>query len=154
MSCHPKLASVNKRMFAAKAERKLSFEDIGRKIGHDEVYVAALFYGQAKPSQEEMEKLSSVLNIPTSHLKEELGDQYFPDRGGLVDIPPSDPTLYRLFEIIKVYGYPLKAIIHEKFGDGIMSAIDFSAHVDKVPHPKGDRVKITLEGKFLSFAKW
>ncbi|KAL0082077.1 cyanate hydratase, partial [Phycomyces blakesleeanus] len=141
-------------MFAAKAERKLSFEDIGKRIGHDEVYVAAMFYGQTKPSQEELEKLSSVLNIPTSHLKEELGDQFFPDRGGLVDLPPSDPTLYRLLEIIKVYGYPLKAIIHEKFGDGIMSAIDFSAHVDKVPHPKGDRVKITLEGKFLSFAKW
>ncbi|OAD76806.1 lambda repressor-like HTH type 3 transcription factor, partial [Phycomyces blakesleeanus NRRL 1555(-)] len=91
-----------------------SFEDIGKRIGHDEVYVAAMFYGQTKPSQEELEKLSSVLNIPTSHLKEELGDQFFPDRGGLVDLPPSDPTLYRLLEIIKVYGYPLKAIIHEK----------------------------------------
>ncbi|KAG2222062.1 hypothetical protein INT45_007948 [Circinella minor] len=131
-----------------------SFEDIGKKIGRDEVYVAAIFYGQAKPSKEELEKLSAVLNLPESHLKEELGESYYPDRGGLISTVPTDPLLYRLYEIIQVFGYPLKAIIHEKFGDGIMSAIDFSAKVEKVENPKGDRVKITLDGKFLPYNKW
>ncbi|ORE01983.1 cyanate hydratase [Rhizopus microsporus var. microsporus] len=142
-------------MFEAKSARRLSFKDIGDAIGCDEVYVAAIFYGQAKPTDEQIEKLSVVLNIPTQHIQEILGGHYYPTRGGsLMSIPPSDPTLYRLFEMIQVYGYPIKAIIHEKFGDGIMSAIDFTAHVDKVEDPNGDRVKITLDGKFLPYKRW
>ncbi|ORY93386.1 cyanate hydratase [Syncephalastrum racemosum] len=141
-------------MFKAKAERKLSFEEIGKKLGRDEVYVASIFYGQAKPSDEEIDKLSSILNLPAAHLKDDLGSHFFPDRGGLMSVPPTDPVLYRLYEMLQVYGYPIKAVIHEKFGDGIMSAIDFSAKVDKVPNPKGDRVKITLDGKFLPYTKW
>ncbi|CEP15142.1 hypothetical protein [Parasitella parasitica] len=138
----PKLSSVQSRMFKAKADRKLSFEDIGRELGVDEVYAASIFYGQAKPTEEQIQKLTALLNIPTQHLVEQMGEHYFPSRGGFM-------------EMIKVYGYPLKAIIHEKFGDGIMSAIDFKAHVDKVEDPKGDRVKITLDGKFLPYkADW
>ncbi|CAO3613981.1 lambda repressor-like HTH type 3 transcription factor [Mucor lusitanicus] len=149
----PKLSSVQSRMFQAKAARKLSFEQIGQELGVDEVYAAAIFYGQAKPTEDQIKKLTALLNIPTQHLVEEMGEHYFPSRGGLMSMPPEDPTLYRFVEMIKVYGYPLKAIIHEKFGDGIMSAIDFKAHVDKVEDPKGDRVKITLDGKFLPFNK-
>ncbi|KAI9278842.1 cyanate hydratase [Phascolomyces articulosus] len=150
----PKLSALHNRMFKAKAAKKLSFEDIGKKIGRDEVYVASIFYGQAKPSKEELEKLSAVLGLPENHLKEELGEGFYPDRGGLMSLPPTDPVLYRFYEMIQVFGYPLKAIIHEKFGDGIMSAIDFSAKVEKVENPKGDRVKITLDGKFLPYKKW
>ncbi|KAI9305281.1 cyanate lyase C-terminal domain-containing protein [Cunninghamella echinulata] len=155
MSSHNiKLTSLQSRLFQAKAERKKSFEDIGKVLGRDEVYVAALFYGQAKPTSEELEKLSKCLNIPLSHLIEQYGPQFYPDRGGLISSPPSDPLIYRLYEIVQVFGYPLKAIIHEKFGDGIMSAIDFTAKVDKVEDPNGDRVKLTLEGKFLPYKKW
>ncbi|KAG0163419.1 Cyanate hydratase [Apophysomyces sp. BC1034] len=141
-------------MFRAKAERKLSFEQIGKEIGHNEIYVAAIFYGQAKPTEEELDKLSKVLNIPPGHLKDDIGVHFFPDRGGLVQYPPSDPTIYRLYEMMNVYAYPLKSVIHEKFGDGIMSAVDFTAQVDKVKDPNGDRVKITLDGKFLPYKKW
>ncbi|KAI9489842.1 cyanate hydratase [Zychaea mexicana] len=150
----PKLSPLHTRMFKAKAASKLSFEDIGKRIGRDEVYVASIFYGQAKASAGELQKLSAVLNLPEAHLKEELGDHFYPDRGGLMSVPPTDPVLYRLYEILQVYGYPLKAIIHEKFGDGIMSAIDFTAKVEKEENPKGDRVKITLDGKFLPYNKW
>jgi cyanate lyase len=66
----------------------------------------------------------------------------------------TDPLIYRFFEICFVYGPTLKEIIHEKFGDGIMSAIDFTMDVDKVSDPKGDRVKVTMNGKFLSYKKW
>ncbi|KAI8097353.1 cyanate lyase C-terminal domain-containing protein [Halteromyces radiatus] len=148
------LSDIQKRLFQIKAERKKSFADIGKAIGRDEVYVAAIFYGQAKPSFDEIEKLSKYLNIPTTHLAAEYGPQFFPDRGGLMAIPPTDPVLYRLYEMIQVYGYPIKAIIHEKFGDGAMSAIDFTASVEKVEDPKGDRVKLIFDGKFLPYKKW
>ena len=67
---------------------------------------------------------------------------------------PTDPLIYRLYEILQVYGLPLKAVIHEKFGDGIMRAIDFTLHVDKEEDPKGDRVTVLMSGKFLPYRKW
>ena len=67
---------------------------------------------------------------------------------------PTDPLIYRFYEIMQVYGMPLKDVIQEKFGDGIMSAIDFTLDVDKVEDPKGDRVQITMCGKFLPYKKW
>ena len=67
---------------------------------------------------------------------------------------PVDPLLYRFHEILQVYGLPLKDVIQEMFGDGIMSAIDFTLDVEKEADPKGDRVKITLSGKFLPYKKW
>ncbi|KAI8341254.1 cyanate lyase C-terminal domain-containing protein [Chlamydoabsidia padenii] len=155
MSSHSiKLSALQTRLFEAKAERKKSFEDIGKMLGRDEVYVAAIFYGQAKPTLDEIEILSRNLNIPAAHLRAEFGPQFYPDRGGLMATPPTDPVLYRLYEMVQVYGYPIKAIIHEKFGDGIMSAIDFTANVEKVEDPKGDRVKLIFDGKFLPYKKW
>ncbi|MBX6396125.1 MAG: cyanase, partial [Alicyclobacillaceae bacterium] len=78
-----------------------------------------------------------------------------PYRGQYIeDIPPRDPVLYRLYEILLVYGPAIKEIIHEKFGDGIMSAIDFTLNIDKQPDPNGDRVVITMNGKFLPYKKW
>jgi cyanate lyase len=67
---------------------------------------------------------------------------------------PTDPFVYRFYEIMQVYGMPLKAVVQERFGDGIMSAIDFTLQVDKEEDPKGDRVKITMNGKFLPYKKW
>jgi cyanate lyase len=67
---------------------------------------------------------------------------------------PTDPLIYRLYEVVGVYGETIKALIHEKFGDGIMSAIDFSMHIDKEENPVGDRVVITMNGKFLPYKSW
>jgi cyanate lyase len=74
-----------------------------------------------------------------------------PMRGGLPTAVPTDPTIYRFYEVLQVYGPAIKELIHEKFGDGIMSAINFSIDVAKKPHPAGDRVVVTLDGKFLSY---
>jgi cyanate lyase len=74
-----------------------------------------------------------------------------PMRGGLPSAVPTDPTIYRLYEVLQVYGGAIKELIHEQFGDGIMSAINFSVTVDKKPHPSGDRVVVTLDGKFLPY---
>ncbi|SPO22181.1 probable Cyanate hydratase [Ustilago trichophora] len=154
----PKILSTLPPIFStlhdAKSKSKLTFSDIASAIGRDEWYVAAIFYGQAKPSPSDVAKLSSTLNVQQRYLEEAFGEDFFPHRG-LGEFPPQDPVLYRLYEVLLVYGYPLKHLIHEKFGDGIMSAIDFEGHVEKVKGSQGeDRVKITLDGKFLPYRRW
>ena len=95
-------------------------------------------------------KLASVLDLGAD-VTEELTK--CPTKG-LGPVVPTDPLIYRFYEIMQVYGMPLKAVIHEKFGDGIMSAIDFTMDVENEPDPKGDRVRITMSGKFLPYKKW
>ncbi|KAI0833678.1 Cyanase [Trametes gibbosa] len=147
------LPSIFARLAEAKAQKGLTFEAIGKAIDHDEVWVAALFYGQAKATTEELVKLSELLGIPIGSLTAEIGEHWTPRRG-LGPVPPQDPVLYRLFEGVMVYGTPIKALIHEKFGDGIMSMIDCKVNVERKAHPKGDRIVLSFDGKFLPYLKW
>ncbi|KAF8485741.1 cyanate lyase C-terminal domain-containing protein [Russula ochroleuca] len=140
-------------LFGAKARHGLTFEQIAQAMNKDEVWVAALFYGQAKASEEELRALGAVLQLKPEWLSAELGPRWYPNRG-IGPIPPTDPVIYRLFEGVLVYGHAIKAVIHEKFGDGIMSMIDCKIHVDKKEDPRGDRVVLTFDGKFLPYAKW
>lgn len=149
----PSLPSACKELFDAKARKGLSFAEIGKAIGKDEIWTAALFYGQAKPAPQDLAKLSEALGVSSQSLTDSLGDHWWPTRG-LGPDPPTDPVIYRLHEGVLVYGYPIKAVIHEKFGDGIMSLIDCHVTVDRKPHEKGDRVLLTFDGKFLPYAKW
>lgn len=91
--------------------------------------MAALFYGQAQASPEDLEKLSKLLGVPQESLEASM--MGFPDRGRAGPMPPVEPLIYRLYEVVQNYGYAFKAIMNEKFGDGIMSAIAFSSKVDK-----------------------
>ena len=145
------LPSLTKLLLKAKKVKNLSFEDLGNLINRDEVWVASLFYGQATASVEESSSLLAALDL-TSDLKDELSTP--PVKGCLDPVIPSDPLIYRFYEIMQVYGLPMKDVIQEKFGDGIMSAIDFSIEVDKVEDPKGDRVLVKMCGKFLPYKKW
>ena len=147
----PSQNTVTASLMAAKKSKGLSFEDIGTTLGLDEVWVASLFYGQATASPEEAEKLSTLLSLDPAIT---AAIQEFPTKGSLEPVIPTDPLIYRFYEIMQVYGMPLKDVIQEKFGDGIMSAIDFTLEVDKVEDPKGDRVQITMCGKFLPYKKW
>ena len=144
------LSALTKRLLAAKKARGLSFGDLEQRLERDEVWIASVFYGQNSLSLSEAQKLAEALGLDESDLLELTN---YPSKG-LGSIVPTDPLLYRFYEIIQVYGYPLKEVIHEKFGDGIMSAIDFTLDVDKVEDPNGDRVKITMNGKFLAYRKW
>jgi len=109
--------------------------------------VAAIFYGQAQTSPEDVEKLSSILGIEHAKLTDQLAG--YPFRGQTVDMPPKEPLIYRLYEIVQNYGYPFKAILNEKFGDGIMSAIAFSTKVEKETDKDGNNwAVITLRGKW------
>jgi len=141
---------ITVKLLAAKKKKGLSFTDLEKIVERDEVWIAALFYRQARASQEEAEKLASALNVGPE-IATALTE--FPTKG-LGPVVPTDPLIYRFYEIMQVYGMPMKAVIHEKFGDGIMSAIDFTLEVGKEEDPKGDRVQIIMSGKFLPYKKW
>jgi len=145
-----KLENLSQLLLEAKKNTKMSFTDLGNIIDRNEVWVAALFYSQACASQEEAEKLLTALELDVKY-SEQLME--YPLKGS-TDVVPKDPLIYRFYEIMQVYGLPLKSIINEKFGDGIMSAIDFALDVDKEENVNGDRVVITMSGKFLPYKKW
>jgi cyanate lyase len=144
------VSDFSQQLLAAKQAKGITFTELETLLGRDEVWIAALFYGQASASPDEASKLLAALDLPA-----DLAPMLtaYPSKG-LGPIVPTDPLIYRFYEIMQVYGLPMKAIIHEKFGDGIMSAIDFTLDIDKVEDPKGDRVKVTMNGKFLSYKKW
>jgi cyanate lyase len=136
----------------ARQAKGLSFQAIADAVGRDIVWTTAALLGQATMNQDEASRATEKLGLGPEVA---LALQQFPMKGSLPPGgPPTDPLIYRFHEIVLVYGTTLKAIIHEKFGDGIMSAIDFTMNVEKVPDPKGDRVKVTLDGKFLPYKKW
>jgi cyanate lyase len=141
---------ITEKLLAAKKAKGMSFADLETLIGRDEVWIASLFYRQASASEDEASKLLQALDL-SQDLVPELTS--FPAKG-LGPVVPTDPLIYRFYEIMQVYGMPMKEVIHEKFGDGIMSAIDFTLDIEKVEDPKGDRVKVTMNGKFLPYKKW
>jgi len=144
------LPEITHTLLAAKKAKGLSFSDMEKLVGRDEVWIAALFYRQASASHDEAEKLAALLGLGVD-VAEALTE--IPTRG-LGAVVPTDPLVYRFYEILQVYGMPLKAVIHEKFGDGIMSAVDLTLAVEKEGDPHDDRVRIVLSGKFLPYKKW
>jgi len=128
------VSPLSASLLVAKQRLGLSFAELGARLERDEVWVAALFYGQATATPAQAATLLALLKLDP--------------------VIPTDPLLYRFYEILQVYGLPLKDVIQEKFCDGIMSAIDFTLQVDKVEDPNGDRVKVTMNGKFLPYRAW
>jgi len=150
------VSEFTQQLLKAKREKNLSFADIGQKLGRDEIWIAALFYGQASVSNEdECKRLLDILGLK---LTTEQTYQLIhpPFKGTLIpSFPPTDPCLYRFHEILLQYGVPMKEIIHEKFGDGIMSAVDFTVKIDKdETNKEAPRVNINMSGKFLPYKRW
>lgn len=144
------IPTLTQKLLAAKKTKGLTFEDLEKVLGRDEVWIAALFYGQATASEDEASKLLFALDLPQDLVPELTA---YPTKG-LGPIVPTDPLIYRFYEIMQVYGMPMKDVIQEKFGDGIMSAIDFTLEIEKIEDPKGDRVQVVMNGKFLPYKKW
>jgi len=147
------IGKITELLLKAKEGKKLSFSAIGQGIGRGELWVAALFYGQAQATAAEAGKIVAMLGLGNKKKEVVPFLVAFPDKG-LGPVVPTDPLIYRLYEIMQVYGYPLKAIVHEKFGDGIMSAVDFTMDVEREKDPKGDRIKVTMSGKYLPYKIW
>jgi cyanate lyase len=135
----------------AKKTKGLTYDAIAKAIGRHRVWVASALLGQATMSAEEAQKAVAVLGLGPDVA---TALQEMPCKGSVGQTVPVDPLIYRFHEITQVYGTTIKAIIHETFGDGIMSAIDFTMDIQKEADPKGDRVVVTMNGKFLPYKKW
>ncbi len=134
----------------AKEARGVTWAAIAEATGLHEVFVTSACYGMNHLEREPADRLVAFLGLD-AQISTAL--QAFPHKAWDKTIP-TDPVIYRFYEAINVYGDTMKALIHEKFGDGIMSAIDFTMDIDKVEDPKGDRVKIVWNGKFLPYKSW
>ena len=142
---------ATEKILAAKKAKGLTFDAIAAAVGRHKVWVTAALMGQATMSTDEANAVARVLGLDPE-VAEALQDM--PMKGSLDSAVPVDPLIYRFHEITQVYGTTIKALIHEMFGDGIMSAIDFDMDIQKVEDPKGDRVVVTYNGKFLPYKKW
>jgi len=145
-------AAVTARVLAAKRRLGLSWATIAASLGSSSVivYTAALL-GQFPLDAEEAAKAVALLELPESDAAILVES---PERGAGVTMPPTDPLIYRFYELVQNYGLTWKELINEEFGDGIMSAIDFNMSIEREPDPKGDRVKIAMSGKFLPFKRF
>jgi len=135
----------------AKKEKGLTWEAIAAAVGAHKIWVTSALLGQNSMKQEDAEKATQLLGLGPEVAK---AITEFPMKGALDADVPVDPLIYRFHEITQVYGTSMKEIIHEMFGDGIMSAIDFEIEIQKKPDPKGDRVVVTYNGKFLPYRRW
>lgn len=141
---------VKQQILSAKEENNLSWDDIGAHLGMSPVWTASACFGMNSMTQEKAAALVELLGLDSSVI---LTLTRCPTKTWPSTVP-QDPLIYRFYEIVEVYGETLKSVIQEKFGDGIMSAIDFSMEVQKVEDPKGDRVVVTMNGKFLPYKSW
>ncbi len=144
-------AELTEKIVAAKTAKGLSWSAIAEQAGVSTIYCTAALLGQMRLEEKEAMAAGAALGLDDAECRLLCAVPY---RGSLGELVPTDPLVYRFYELIQVYGTTLKAVIEEEFGDGIMSAIDFSMEVERVPDPNGDRVKITLNGKFLPYRRY
>lgn len=139
---------VTEQVVVARLTAGLTWQELADSIGRPVVWTTAALLGQHPIPAAEAETLVRLLGLP-QECAVMLGS--VPMRGGLPTAVPTDPTIYRFYEALQVYGPALKELVHEQFGDGIMSAINFSVSIERKPHPSGDRVIVTFDGKFLPY---
>ena len=139
---------VTEKIISTKVSKGLNWGEIAGKVGQSKEWTTALCLGQMTATAEQADVLGEIFAL-TPDEKKWL--QVVPYKGSLPTPVPTDPLIYRWYEIVSVYGTTIKELIHEEFGDGIMSAIDFSMDIVRQPDPKGDRVNVVLSGKFLPY---
>jgi len=144
-------ALVTEKIVAAKLAKNLNWASVAEEIGQAKEWVTCALLGQMAMNAEEAAKAAKIFDLTDEEAKWLTMPPY---RGGLGQEVPTDALLYRFYELIQVYGPAMKALIEEQFGDGIMSAIDFSMDISKEENPAGDRVVVVLNGKFLPYKRY
>jgi cyanate lyase len=139
---------VTDLIYSLKVQKGIKWADVAKKVGQSKEWVTAACLGQMTLTKEQADKVGKLFGLPAEAVKLL---QVVPYKGSLPTAVPTDPLIYRLYELVNVYGITIKELIHEEFGDGIMSAIDFKMDIVREPDPKGDRVVMTLNGKFLPY---
>ena len=143
---------LTRKILATKRAKGLTWKSVVAEIGGGSaVYLTAALMGQMKFRPEQAERAARLFELDED---EQRLLQEIPYRGSLPTVVPTDPLIYRFYELVQVYGTTWKELIQEEFGDGIMSAIDFDMVIERQPDPKGDRVKLTLSGKFLPYKEY
>ena len=143
--------TVTEKIIAAKVRKHLSWTTIAEKIGASKEWTTAAMLGQMTLNLAQATVAKDLFELSD---EETAWLQIVPYKGSLPTAVPTDPLIYRWYEIVSVYGSTIKELIHEEFGDGIMSAIDFSMDIQREPDPKGDRVNVVLSGKFLPYKQY
>jgi cyanate lyase len=139
---------VTEKIISTKVSKGIKWEDVAKKVKLSKEWTTAACLGQMTLDEKQAKIIGKIFGLNAEETK---WLQVVPYKGSLDTAVPTDPLIYRWYEIVNVYGTTIKELIHEEFGDGIMSAIDFSMDIDREADPKGDRVKVTLSGKFLPY---
>ena len=147
-----KRADLTEKILDIKRERGLTWAQIAEAIGgYSPILITAACLGQMKLTKPQAAKAAALFGLSETEAKL-LNEP--PYRGSIPAMPPTDPLIYRFYELVMVYGTTFKELIQEEFGDGIMSAIDFDMTMERQPDQKGDRVKLTMSGKFLPYKRY
>lgn len=142
---------VTELIVLQKQMKNLTWPQLAEAVGQSKEWTTAALLGQMTLNSKQANTVGELLDLPKAAVAQL---QVVPYKGSLPTAVPTDPLIYRFYELINVYGSTFKALIHEEFGDGIMSAIDFDMDLSRKEDPKGDRVKITMTGKFLPYKSY
>ena len=142
---------ITEKIITAKVSKGIKWEDVAKKVGLSKEWVTAACLGQMTFDAAQAKIVGNIFDLDA---EEQKWLQMAPYKGSLPTAVSTDPLIYRWHEIVSVYGTTIKELIHEEFGDGIMSAIDFSMDIERQPDPKGDRVNVVLSGKFLPYKQY
>lgn len=142
---------VTEMILSAKVLNNIQWSSVAQEIGLSKEWVTAACLGQMALNKEQAEKIGQIFNLSDEAV---AWLQIVPYKGSLPTSVPTDPLIYRWYEVVNVYGSTIKELIHEEFGDGIMSAIDFSMDIQRESHENGDRVNVVLSGKFLPYKSY
>ena len=141
-------SDITELIVLARRRQKLSWAQLAEIVGRSKEWTTAALLGQMALTEEQAKAVGAALKLPEEAVE---GLQVIPYKGSLPTAVPTDPLIYRFYELVNVYGSTFKELIHEEFGDGIMSAIDFKMDLQREPDPAGDRVCIVMSGKFLPY---
>jgi len=139
---------VTEKIVTTKVNKGLKWADVAKQVGQSKEWVTAACLGQMTLTEQQAATVAEIFGLTPDEKKWLM---VVPYKGSLPTSVPADPLIYRFYELVNVYGTTFKELIHEEFGDGIMSAIDFKMDLQREPDPKGDRVSITMSGKFLPY---
>jgi cyanate lyase len=142
---------VTEKIITAKVSKGLKWTDVAARLGLSKEWVTAACLGQMTLSAEQAKTVGEIFDLDEEDRKWLMVTPY---KGALPTAVPTDPLIYRLYELVSIYGTTIKQLIHEEFGDGIMSAIDFKMDLQREPDPMGDRVHIVMSGKFLPYKQF
>lgn len=142
---------VTELIITQKLSKQLTWPQLADTINMSKEWTTAALLGQMTLNAEQAEKIGAMLDLPAEAIAQL---QVVPYKGSLPTAIPTDPLIYRFYELVNVYGTTFKELIHEEFGDGIMSAIDFNMDLKREADPNGDRVNITMSGKFLPYKSY